>query len=24
MQPYDPETHEGFSCMHCHANADAP
>jgi hypothetical protein len=23
MQPYDPETHEGFSCMHCHATAAA-
>ena len=21
---YNPETHQGFACMNCHANADAP
>jgi hypothetical protein len=24
MQPYDPETHQGFSCLNCHATSEAP
>jgi hypothetical protein len=24
MQPYDPETHQGFSCFNCHATSEAP